>query len=133
MRNLDRNNAAQQKHEVVRQDVLAWLDGAAIGIRDESKFDLILLDPPTFSNSSALDDDWNVQRDHVKAIDACLKLLAPGGTLIFSNNFRRFKMDAALLEDTTRGIRVEDKNRWSIDRDFQRNARIHQCWFIHKE
>lgn len=111
---------------------MAWLNDAAVGIRAESLFDIILLDPPTFSNSSSLEDDWNVQRDHVKAIDACLKVLSPGGTLIFSNNFRRFKLDAALLEDTSRGIRIEDKSRWSIDRDFQRNPRIHQCWFIHK-
>ena len=131
-RNLDRNQAALQNHEVVRQDVMAWLKDAAVGIRAETMFDLILLDPPTFSNSSSLDDDWNVQRDHVSAIDACLAVLAPGGTLIFSNNFRRFKLDAALTEDSERGIRVEDKSRWSIDRDFQRNPRIHQCWFIHK-
>ena len=131
-RNLDRNQAAMQNHEVVRQDVMAWLKDAAVGIRAESMFDLILLDPPTFSNSSSLDDDWNVQRDHVGAIDACLDVLAPGGTLIFSNNFRRFKLDASLSEDSERGIRVEDKSRWSIDRDFQRNPRIHQCWFIHK-
>lgn len=131
-RNLDRNQAALQNHEVVRQDVMAWLRDAAVGIRAESKFDLILLDPPTFSNSTSLDDDWNVQRDHVAAIDACLEVLAPGGTLIFSNNFRRFKLDPSLSEDTERGIRIEDKSRWSIDRDFQRNPRIHQCWFIHK-
>ncbi|MGQ7843380.1 bifunctional 23S rRNA (guanine(2069)-N(7))-methyltransferase RlmK/23S rRNA (guanine(2445)-N(2))-methyltransferase RlmL [Granulosicoccus sp. 3-233] len=132
MRNLDRNGAAQQLHEVVRQDVISWLEHASVGIREEALFDLILLDPPTFSNSSAVEDDWNVQRDHVSAIDACLKLLAPGGTLIFSNNYRRFKLSPELTEDDTRGIRVEERNSWSIDRDFQRNPRIHQCWFIHK-
>lgn len=132
MRNLDRNGAAQQLHEVVRQDVISWLEHASVGIRDEALFDLILLDPPTFSNSNAVEDDWNVQRDHVSAIDACLKVLAPGGTLIFSNNYRRFKLDPELTDDDTRGIRVEERNSWSIDRDFQRNPRIHQCWFIHK-
>ncbi len=132
MRNLDRNGAAQQLHEVVRQDVISWLEHASVGIRDEALFDLILLDPPTFSNSNAVEDDWNVQRDHVSAIDACLKVLAPGGTLIFSNNYRRFKLDPVLIEDDSRGIRVEERNSWSIDRDFQRNPRIHQCWFIHK-
>ncbi len=132
MRNLDRSGAAQQLHEVVRQDVITWLDYASVGIRDEMRFDLILLDPPTFSNSNAVEDDWNVQRDHVDAIDACLKVLAPGGTLIFSNNYRRFKLAPELLDDVSRGIKVEDRNTWSIDRDFQRNPRIHQCWFIHK-
>ena len=117
---------------MVRQDVFTWLGGAATGIRQDSLFDLILLDPPTFSNSTGVEEDWNVQRDHVKAVDACLQLLAPGGTLIFSNNYRRFKLDSSLLEDSDRGIDVADRSRWSIDRDFQRNQRIHQCWFIHK-
>lgn len=133
MRNLDRNDAAQQRHEVVRQDVFTWLEGAAVGIRDDDLFDLILLDPPTFSNSTGIDADWNVQRDHVAAVDACLKVLAPGGLIIFSNNYRRFKLDESLINDDTRGISVEDRSRWSIDRDFQRNQRIHQCWFINKQ
>jgi len=133
MRNLDRNGAARQCHEVVRQDVFSWLENAAVGMRDTDFFDLILLDPPTFSNSTAVDADWNVQRDHVAAIDACLKVLAPGGLLIFSNNYRRFKLDVSLINDDSRGIQVEDRSRWSIDRDFQRNQRIHQCWFINKQ
>jgi 23S rRNA (guanine2445-N2)-methyltransferase / 23S rRNA (guanine2069-N7)-methyltransferase len=132
-RNLDNNKAASQVHEVVRHDVLGWLAAASTAMSEAGKFDLVLLDPPTFSNSTDLEDDWNVQRDHVAAIDACLSVMAPGGLLIFSNNYRRFKIDPELLEDTKRGIRVEDRNRWSIDRDFQRNNRIHQCWFIHKQ
>ncbi|NND92993.1 MAG: bifunctional 23S rRNA (guanine(2069)-N(7))-methyltransferase RlmK/23S rRNA (guanine(2445)-N(2))-methyltransferase RlmL [Granulosicoccus sp.] len=132
MRNLDRNGAAPHRHEVIRQDVFSWLEHAAVGMRDEVRFDLILLDPPTFSNSTAVADDWNVQRDHLRSIDACLSVLAPGGTLIFSNNYRRFRLDAALLGDTGRNIVVEDRNSWSIDRDFQRRQRIHRCWFIHK-
>jgi len=132
-RNLDRNDAAIQTHEVVRQDVTAWLEAAALSIRDDTRFDLILLDPPTYSNSSALEDDWDVQRDHVKTIQRCLNLLAPGGILIFSNNFRRFKLDDCFTASSDNGIRVEDKSRWSIDKDFQRNARIHQCWFFTKD
>ncbi len=132
MRNLDRNKAAMQLHQVVRQDVTGWLADAAVSSGGGDLFDLILLDPPTFSNSSSLDSDWNVQRDHVATIDACLSILAPGGTLIFSNNFRRFKLDQDLIEGHDRSIDVEDRSRWSIDRDFQRNPRIHQCWFIRK-
>ena len=132
-RNLDNNKASAQLHEVVRQDVLSWLDAASTGLAEQDKFDLVLLDPPTFSNSTDLDDDWNVQRDHVAAIDACLAVMAPGGLLIFSNNYRRFKIEPILLEGNERAIRVEDRNRWSIDRDFQRNSRIHQCWFVYKQ
>lgn len=129
-RNLDRNDAALQRHEVVRQDVLGWLADAALNVREDTLFDIILLDPPTFSNSSSRDSDWSVQRDHVSAIHSCLSLLAPGGTLIFSNNFRRFKIDPSLASND---IEVEDRCRWSIDRDFQRNPKIHHCWFIRKK
>ncbi len=132
-RNLDMNGAAAQLHEVVRQDVFTWLEGAQTGITDAHRFDLVLLDPPTFSNSTDIEQDWNVQRDHVAAVDACLAVMSSGGLLIFSNNYRRFKLDEALLADTNRGIRVEDRSRWSIDRDFHRNQRIHQCWFIFKD
>ena len=136
-RNLDNNGAAAQLHEVVRQDVFDWLAAAQPGLSDDRQFDLVLLDPPTFSNSSDQDRDWNVQRDHVEAIDACLSLMAPGGLLIFSNNYRRFKLDPGLLDpdlqkNANRGVSVEDRSRWSIDRDFHRNQRIHQCWFIYK-
>lgn len=132
-RNLDKNDAAAQVHEVVRQDAFTWLEGASLGLSESHRFDLVLLDPPTFSNSTDHVDDWDVQRDHVKAIDACLALMAPESLLIFSNNYRRFKMDPDLLENTNRGLRVEDRSRWSIDRDFHRNQRIHQCWFIFKD
>ena len=132
-RNLDNNQAAAQLHEVVRQDVFTWLASASVGLSADKLFDLVLLDPPTFSNSTDHEEDWNVQRDHVKAIDACLSVMAPGALLIFSNNYRRFKIDEELVNDTVRGIKVEDRSRWSIDRDFTRNPRIHQCWFIYKQ
>ena len=96
---------------------------------------MILLDPPTFSNSSSVEKDWNVQEHHVDAIRACLDLLAPGGVLIFSNNFRKFKLDEAGLMATAQNpgdIEIEDRSRWSIDKDFQRNSRVHQCWFVMK-
>ena len=131
-RNLDHNHAAAQCHEVVRQDVFTWLEGPAVGLAADQSFDLVLLDPPTFSNSTDLTQDWNVQRDHVAAIDACLAVMSKGALLIFSNNYRRFKLDTALLDSGERNIRIEDRSRWSIDRDFQRRQRIHQCWFIYK-
>ena len=132
-RNLDNNGAAAQLHEVVRQDVFTWLESAQPGISGDKLFDMVLLDPPTFSNSSDHNRDWNVQRDHVEVINACMKLMAPGALLIFSNNYRRFKPDNILLADTIKGVHVEDRSRWSIDRDFHRNQRIHQCWFIYKK
>ena len=71
-----------------------------------------------------------MQRDHVDVIDQAMRLLANDGLLIFSNNYRRFKLNS----DALSAYALDDRTRWSIDQDFQRNTRIHQCWFIrHKE
>jgi len=118
-RNLRLNKLASAEHEVIRADVIDWLKNYK-----GPQFDLIFLDPPTFSNSTDVENDWNLQRDHGACIRACMDMLSEKGTLVFSNNFRRFKLDTDLP------YRIEDKSRWSIDMDFQRNARIHQCWFI---
>lgn len=125
-RNLQHNEIDLSRHKVVRSDVSTWLAAQ----KSEPRFDLILLDPPTFSNSTGLEADWNVQRDHVACIRACLQLLKPEGLLIFSNNFRRFKLDMGALVTQAADPAVEGRSRWSIDRDFKRNQRIHQCWFI---
>ena len=132
-RNLPDNVASLSRHSVIKSDVNKWLlshitTGASQGAAD-ALFDLILLDPPTFSNSTDLDADWNVQRDHGACIRAAMQLLSLDGVLIFSTNYRRFKLDPALSGDVAQ-FQVDDRSRWSIDRDFQRNQRIHQCWFI---
>lgn len=120
-RNLAANAADPSRHSVCRADVLSWLAEGQTPAAD-----LILLDPPTHSNSRSTERDWSVQADHVAAIDASMNCLAPEGVLIFSNNFRGFRLDAALEE---RYI-VEDRSSWSLSRDFKRNTRIHRCWFI---
>lgn len=130
--NLDRNGAIADKHLIVRQDAMNWLENAQISLREEDRYDMILLDPPTFSNSTDMTHDWNVQGDHTAAIEACLKILAPGGVLIFSTNYRKFKIAERWKNSSVCEIRVENRTRWSIDRDFQRNQRIHQCWFFYK-
>ena len=73
-----------------------------------------------------------MQRDHVSTIERCLARLAPGGLLIFSNNFRRFRLDAALAAGRLGGrrLRVEERSRRSLGRDFRRSPRIHRVWFI---
>lgn len=119
--NLALNRCDAQAHTVVRSDVMTWLSSA-----DEAAFDTILLDPPTHSNSTSTERDWDVQADHVDAILACMARLAPGGLLIFSNNYRRFKLDPSVVHRYD----VQDRSAWSIDPDFRRRANIHRCWFI---
>ena len=87
---------------------------------------MIFIDPPTFSNSKRLDDIFDVQRDHPRLIELAMARLAPGGVIYFSNNFRRFRMDKT-VEET---YQVEDISAQTLDKDFQRNTRIHKTWRI---
>jgi 23S rRNA (guanine2445-N2)-methyltransferase / 23S rRNA (guanine2069-N7)-methyltransferase len=88
------------------------------------RYDLIFVDPPTFSNTKKDNRVFDVQRDHVRLLELTMEHLAPGGLLIFSTNFRKFVLDESL------GLRfaVTDISRESIPFDFERNNRTHQCW-----
>jgi 23S rRNA (guanine2445-N2)-methyltransferase / 23S rRNA (guanine2069-N7)-methyltransferase len=120
-RNLACNGLSEARHHLVQADCRAWLAEC------KQQFDLILLDPPTFSNSKRMGDDTlDIQRDHVDLVHQAMRILAPGGVLIFSNNKQRFKLDP-LLEEI---FSVEDFNRQSLDPDFERSPDIHRCWLI---
>lgn len=119
-RNLDLNSLGRDKHKILRADCLEWLG------KREGQFDLIFLDPPTFSNSKKMADVLDIQRDHARLIEDAMAILAPGGTLIFSNNFRRFKMDDGIASR----FEIEDISARSIPPDFERNQKIHHCWLI---
>lgn len=120
-RNMALNDLSSVPHDVIRTDCLEWLAGS-----HEKQYDLILLDPPTFSNSTRMEQDWEVQKDHVKVIRQAMRILKPDGLLIFSNNYRKFKIDSVKLDR----YRIDNKTRASIPRDFARKANIHQCYFI---
>jgi 23S rRNA (guanine2445-N2)-methyltransferase / 23S rRNA (guanine2069-N7)-methyltransferase len=122
-RNMLLNGITGARHTRVRADVLEWLTAAA-GRRH--RFDLVFCDPPTFSNSKRMEHSFDVQRDHVQLIDRILPLLADDGVLVFSNNFRKFRMEAGVLEDV-----VAEEITWqTIPTDFERNPRIHNTWRI---
>jgi 23S rRNA (guanine2445-N2)-methyltransferase / 23S rRNA (guanine2069-N7)-methyltransferase len=121
--NLLLNGFTGSNHELYRADCLSWL------MEQESRgarFDLIFLDPPTFSNSKRMEGVLDVQRDHVGMIRRSLKLLRPGGRLVFSTNHTRFKLDDEALKD----LAVEDISGATIPKDFERNARIHRCFVV---
>ncbi len=119
-RNFRLNKLVSSKHRFEQADCLEWLTQCREG------FDMIFLDPPTFSNSKRIQQVLDVQRDHVSLIKRCMELLNPGGLLIFSNNLRGFKLDAQALEKYT----VKDYTQQSLDPDFKRNSKIHHCWLI---
>lgn len=119
--NFSLNGLSLVNNRTHQADVREWL-----AANTDKSYDLILLDPPTFSNSKRMDGTLDIQRDHIEFIDASMKLLAKDGLLIFSNNQRKFK----LAEEISDNYLVEDKTQWSLDEDFKRSKGIHQCWFI---
>lgn len=118
-RNLLLNELAGPEHEYVQADVLQWL-------RDNQRqqFDLIFIDPPSFSRSKRMQSTLDIQRDHVHLLHASMNILSPGGELIFSTNLRKFKLDTAALVK----YQIEDISHKTIPEDFARNHRIHQCF-----
>ena len=122
-RNLSINGFTGRQHGLVQADCREWLQESA-SLRE--RYDLIFLDPPTFSNSKRMEGVLDVERDHGSLIDACANLLAPGGMLVFSTNAQRFKLDDALA---TR-YDIRDISAATIPRDFERNPRIHRCFEI---
>ncbi len=119
--NLSLNGFSGAAHEFIQDDCIAWLEMA---VAERRIYDLIFLDPPTFSNSKRMDDILDVQRDHAALIDSCMALLAPGGKLVFSTNAQKFKLDGMLGER----YKVTDISRATLPEDFKRNPRIHQCY-----
>lgn len=125
-RNLRLNGLGGAQHQLIQADCLEWL-GKESRLRRQ-RYGLIFLDPPTFSTSKRMASALDIQRDHVALIRQACELLEPGGVLLFSNNFRRFKMDREALP----GLSIEDLTSRTIPRDFARNPRIHNCWKITK-
>ncbi|MDX2134762.1 MAG: class I SAM-dependent methyltransferase [Saprospiraceae bacterium] len=119
-RNLTINGFTGPEHQLLQADVLAWLREPTA-----ERWDLAVVDPPTFSNSKRMDDVLDVQRDHVWILNRVLARMAPGGTIYFSTNFRKFKLDTEALQ--ARSIR--DITRQTIPEDF-RNKKIHQCFVL---
>lgn len=118
-------NGIRGNHQLVRADCLQWLT-EHIKAKQKPQFDLIFVDPPTFSNSKKMDEVFDIQRDHVQLIRNAASLLARNGILYFSTNFRRFKMNKEALAD----LMIEDISQAMIPIDFARDSKIHQCWKI---
>ena len=121
--NLLLNGFRGDNHELYRADCLAWLEEQE---PRGARFDLIFLDPPTFSNSKRMGGVLDVQRDHVGMIRRSLKLLRPAGRLVFSTNYTRFKLDEGGLGD----LAIEDISAATVPKDFERHARIHKCFVV---
>lgn len=111
-------NGLSDRQRLEQADVMAWLE------EDRGEYDLIFIDPPTFSNSKRMEGVFDVQRDHVALLDLAMARLARGGTLYFSNNFRKFVLDPGMVERYA----VEEITGATLDEDFRRNSKIHRAW-----
>ena len=121
-RNFELNGLNLKKHQLVRTDVSAFLEQA---LAQGKEYDLIVLDPPSFSNSKKMTGVLDVQRDHAVLINRCMKLLSGMGELIFSTNLKSFRLDSSIAARW----RVEDISAATVPEDF-RNKKIHRCWRI---
>ena len=121
--NLRLNGFAGEQHRLVRSDAGEFLDS-----HGDEKFDLVVVDPPTFSNSKRLDEDWDIQRDHAPLLQQVIDHTAASGTIFFSTNSRRFRIDEKLLSAVT----IREISKQTVPEDF-RNQRIHRCWRLQKK
>ena len=127
-RNMQLNGFAGKAHRFERADCMQWIADAR---HAKQRWDLIFVDPPAFSNSKKMGKRvFDIQRDHVELLVGVSRLLARGGQAIFSCNLRTFKADFAALEAL--GVRLTDITEQTIDEDFQRNQRIHQCFVLER-
>ncbi|MDO4551558.1 MAG: bifunctional 23S rRNA (guanine(2069)-N(7))-methyltransferase RlmK/23S rRNA (guanine(2445)-N(2))-methyltransferase RlmL [Planctomycetia bacterium] len=118
-RNPGFRNGADCKYQYIRDDVIPFL----YDLSEDVFFDLVVADPPTFSNSKTTEYDWDVQRNHVEMLNLILRHLKPGGVIYFSNNSRRFKLEEAAISDCF----IREISARTVPEDF-RNKRIHRCW-----
>ena len=122
-RNFELNGLSPERHGLVQADCRVWLQE---GGRSRERYDLIFIDPPTFSNSKRMEGVFDVERDQPEFIDGCVRLLAPGGLIVFSTNSQRFRLDESL----SRRYDVRDISAQTLPRDFERNPRIHRCFEV---
>jgi len=118
--NFKLNRISLTAHRFIQADCLQWLKNCL------DQFDVIFLDPPSFSNSKRMETTLDIQRDQERLIDLTMKLLAPNGTLYFSNNFNKFKLSATISEQ----YQVLDITQKTLDEDFKRSKHAHRCYQI---
>lgn len=120
--NLELNELNGRNHRLIQEDCLQWL------VNCREHFELIFVDPPTFSNSKRMENTWDVQRDHIELMKQLKRILTANGTIIFSNNKRGFKMDFDGLAEL--GLTAENISHKTLPLDFERNPQIHNCWIV---
>ncbi len=122
-RNFRENNFLPGMFEFVCSDVTPFLEKAG---REGRKWDIIILDPPTFSNSRKMEGVWDIQKDYEKMLDLCSAVTAKGGVILFSTNYKKFFLDKRNLSAK---FRIEDMTSLTTDEDFLGKP-LHRCWTL---
>lgn len=125
-RNFIANNLMTSNHRFFNEDVLAWMKEG--GAQKTGPYEVIVCDPPTFSNSKKMEGTWEIQRDHRWLIDQCMNALTPDGLLIFSANRRDFAIDTALTSENDT-YKVQEITRDTLPKDFH-DAKIRRVYRI---
>lgn len=118
-KNFEQNNIPLANHNFIVDSALEYLEKAS------QRFDIIVLDPPTFSNSKGMEEDFEVEKDQLFLVKHCLRLLDPNGVLYFSNNKRKFKISPEVLELAN----VQDITPRTIPEDYK-DTKVHMCFKI---
>ncbi len=124
--NLRLNGLFGAQHQLIRADAISFLK-TTLSDASYDPFDLVVVDPPTYSNSKRTSRDWDVQRDYAEALNLIAPKLTDGGIIYFSTNFRRFRFDASSLPQ----LKAHEISKQSVPEDF-RNRRIHRCWRLER-
>ena len=127
-RNMELNGLMNGHQEFIRADCVEWVTQTR---HTKMRWDLIFVDPPTFSNSAKMRQrGWDVQRDHAELLIGVSRLLTRGGAAVFSCNLRGFKLDRETIERA--GVQVVDITDKTIPADFERNAKVHHCFVLRR-
>ncbi|MCC3701153.1 bifunctional 23S rRNA (guanine(2069)-N(7))-methyltransferase RlmK/23S rRNA (guanine(2445)-N(2))-methyltransferase RlmL [Rouxiella badensis] len=121
-KNLRANGLTGRQHRLIQADCLSWMSNA------DEQFDVIFIDPPTFSNSKRMAESFDVQRDHLALMKDLKRILRRNGTIMFSNNKRGFQMDLEGLSKL--GLNAKEITGQTLSQDFARNRQIHNCWLL---
>jgi 23S rRNA (cytosine1962-C5)-methyltransferase len=121
-RNVQLNFPSYAAHSIIHADVIKLIQQPV-----QEKYDIIILDPPTFSNSKRMEDILDIQRDHVMLINQCLERLDEGGHIFFSTNFSKFKLE----EDKIEAESIKDITKSTTPFDFEKKLKRY-CFLINK-
>jgi 23S rRNA (cytosine1962-C5)-methyltransferase len=96
------NFSSADKYHFVHADVKQYLKTLK-----PNSFDIVVMDPPTFSNSKRMKDFLEIQKDHVELLNDVLAATTKDGIVYFSTNYTKFQIEterikASSIKDITK-------------------------------